>query len=74
MKTSEFKDVVKKSVAKAVITCGSQSCLAEKAGITQGAISKYIRGDALPTGVTAKNLSLAVGGIQSPSDFAPHIF
>ncbi len=48
--------------------------LAEKTGISQGAISKYLRGDALPRGDTAKSLSKAVGGRLRPADFAPHIF
>ncbi len=54
--------------------CGTQEKLAKKAGITQGAIGKYLRGDALPTGVTANKLSFAVDGTQDPASFAPHIF
>lgn len=54
--------------------CGTQDKLAKKAGITQGAIGKYLRGDALPTGVTANKLSFAVDGTQEPASFAPHIF
>lgn len=74
MKISAAKEICKQSVAIAVISCGTQEKLAKKAKITQGAIGKYLRGDALPKGETAKNLSLAVGGAQPPSDFAPHIF
>jgi len=74
MNTSQAKKLVKKSVSKAVASCGSQSALARKAKITQGAIGKYLRGDALPTGVTAKKLSEAVNSEIDPYYFAPLIF
>lgn len=53
---------------------GSQSALAKKALLSQGAISKYLRGASLPSGVAAKNLSIATDGKIEPSGFAPHIF
>lgn len=68
------KEIVKKSVAEAVKLCGTQCALAERSGVTQGAIGKYLRGDALPRGETAKKLSKAVDGKMGPRDFAPHIF
>jgi len=74
MNTSQIKDIVKKSVAEAVALCDTQAALAEKAGLTQGAIGKYLRGDALPRGDTAKRLSKAVEGRIPPYKFAPHIF
>lgn len=74
METDQYKEIVKKSVITAIEFCGTQAKLAEKARITQGAIGKYLRKEALPTGVTANNLSNAVDGSQPPSDFAPHIF
>lgn len=74
MNTLQIKEIVKKSISEAIKDCGTQDALAKKAGITQGAIGKYLRGEALPTGVTAKNLSKAVEGKQTPADFAPHIF
>ena len=74
MDTNEFKEIVKKSVSEAVKSCGSQLNLAKKAGLTQGAIGKYVRGETLPTGVSANKLSKAVEGKQQPYDFAPHIF
>ena len=54
--TQNFKEIVKKNVATAVESCNTQFELARKAGLTQGAISKYIRAESLPTGVTAKKL------------------
>jgi transcriptional regulator with XRE-family HTH domain len=75
MNTSEAKEVVSQSINKAIAYCGgSQMRLAKKAGLSQGAISKYIRKESLPTGVTARLLAEAVDGTQSPKDFAPHIF
>jgi transcriptional regulator with XRE-family HTH domain len=74
MNTSDAKDIVSNSIQKAVAYCGSQTRLAKKSGISQGAISKYVRKDALPTGVTAKKLVRAVDETQSLADFAPHIF
>ena len=67
-------DIIKNSVTQAISICGSQVALAKRAGITQGAIGKYIRGEAKPTGVTARKLSLAVCRKLSPADFAPEIF
>jgi transcriptional regulator with XRE-family HTH domain len=74
MDTAKYKEIVKKSVSKAVECCGTQMELAKRAGITQGAVGKYVRGETLPTGVTANKLSKAVNYQQPPSDFAPHIF
>jgi len=74
METSEIKEIVKKSVRTAIKICGTQDALAKKAGVTQGAVGKYLRGESIPTGVTAKNLSNAVNGELQPCDFAPHIF
>lgn len=71
---SEIKEIVIKSVATAVAICGSQAKLAKKAGLTQGAVGKYVRGETLPRGETAIVLSKAVGGELTPYDFAPHIF
>lgn len=62
------------AIEEAIKACGSQRVLAEKAGVSQAAISKYLRGVMIPTGVTAKKLSEATGGLLKPSDFAPHIF
>jgi transcriptional regulator with XRE-family HTH domain len=74
MNDSQIKDIIKKSVSAAVVYCGSQSALARNAKITQGAIGKYLRGDAKPTGLTARRLSIAVDKTLMPVDFAPHIF
>jgi hypothetical protein len=74
MNTSKAKEIVKISVARAVVLAGSQTKLAEKADLTQGAIGKYLRGEALPTGPTAKRLVAAVDGALNKKDFAPHIF
>lgn len=74
MNTLHAKEKVKDTVAEAVRLCGTQDALAKKAGITQGAIGKYLRGDALPRGETAKALSKAVNGRLTPKDFAPLIF
>jgi transcriptional regulator with XRE-family HTH domain len=75
MNTVEAKEVVSESVRKAVAYCGgSQMRLAKRAGLSQGAISKYIRKESLPTGVTARLLVEAVDGTLTAKDFAPHIF
>lgn len=74
METLEIKEIVKRSVASAIEICETQVLLAEKTGVSQGAISKYLRGAALPRGEIAKKLSRAVGGQLKPYDFAPHIF
>lgn len=74
MDISHIKEIVKNSVSVAIESCGTQEKLAKKAGITQGAISKYLRGDALPKGETANALSKAIDGKLKPADFAPHIF
>ena len=74
MNTTNAKSIVKDAVKTAVQYCGTQVALAEKAQITQGAVGKYLRGDALPTGVTAKKLSAAVDYTLDKSCFAPHIF
>lgn len=74
MNTSQIKEIVKKSVADAVVIAGTQVALAKRAHITQGAIGKYLRGDSIPSGLTAKHLSEAVDGRIPPSGFAPHIF
>jgi transcriptional regulator with XRE-family HTH domain len=71
MTTSE---IIRNSVIQAISICGSQVALAKKANITQGAVGKYLRGEAKPTGVTARKLSLAVESKLSPADFAPDIF
>jgi len=70
----ESKELVKQSVLKAIEICGTQDKLAERAGITQGAVGKYIRKEAMPRGETAKRLSKAVNGALSPYHFAPLIF
>ena len=74
MNIPESKILVQKTVTEAVNYCGSQVELAKRAGITQGAIGKYLRGDSLPTGVTANKLSSAVDFTISRSNFAAHIF
>ncbi len=74
MNTEEAKSIVKQSVERAVEYCQTQSALADRAGISQGAIGKYLRKETLPTGVTAKKLSLAVDETIPKDRFAPHIF
>jgi transcriptional regulator with XRE-family HTH domain len=74
MNTSAAKKIVSESVRRAVRYCGTQTALAKKADITQGAVGKYLREEALPTGVTAKKLAEAVDNTQSKEHFAPHIF
>ena len=54
---------------KAIQIAGSQEKLAALSGLSQGAISKYKRGAATPTGKSAKKLSKAVGGQIPPEDF-----
>ena len=54
---------------KAIKIAGTQKILARKAGLSQGAISKYKRGVAIPRGWAAKRLSDAVGGEITPQQF-----
>lgn len=68
------KHIVKTAVIEAIAYCGTQAALADKAEITQGAVGKYIRGDSIPTGVTARKLSKAVDSTIPASRFAPLIF
>ena len=70
----EITKIVSANVRRAVDLAGTQAILASRAGVTQGAISKFCRAEALPTGMTANKLSNAVGGKLKPCDFAPHIF
>ena len=74
MNRKEITKIVSSNVRRAVDMAGTQAILASRAGVTQGAISKFCRAEALPTGITANKLSNAVGGKLSPHDFAPHIF
>ena len=74
MNNLEAKEIVSEAVKLAIGICGSQSQLAERTGITQGAVGKYLNKKALPTGVTAKKLSKAVNYSLSKERFAPHIF
>lgn len=74
MDKQAIKNIVKKSVSLAIEICGSQGKLAVKAGITQGAVGKYFRGESLPRGETAIALSKATGGKLLPFHFAPQIF
>ena len=74
MNTPIAKEIVKEAIAESVAICGSQDSLAKKTGVSQGAISKYARGDSLPSGVTAKKLEAAVDALIHRSRFAPHIF
>lgn len=74
MDKKEIKSIVKRSISIAIEICGSQSKLASKAGISQGAVNKYVRGEAMPRGETAIALSKATAGKLTPADFAPQIF
>lgn len=74
MEINEAKEIVVMAVKEAVEYCGSQSALAEKAGVSQGAVNKYLRRDCMPTGVTARNLSRAVDNVIPKHRFAPLVF
>ena len=67
-----YKTIIRQSVQDAIAIIGTQEKLADKSGLSQGAISKYVRGDAMPSGQAAKKLSAASG--FPPVRFAPHIF
>lgn len=73
MNDIKIKTLVSKNIVTAIKYCGTQTKLAKKAGITQGAVSKYKRGDAIPTYMTAQKLSKAVDKTQPISDFAPYV-
>lgn len=66
MNTSVFKEAIEMA--------GSQKKLAEKSGLSQGVISKYLRGETMPSGVAAKKLERAVNFKITRDKFAPHIF
>lgn len=66
MNTSVFKEAIE--------IAGSQKKLAEKSGMSQAAISKYLRGKIIPSGVAAKKLEKAVDFKITCDKFAPHIF
>jgi Helix-turn-helix. len=74
MNKTEAKKVIKDAVNEAILYCGSQVSLAEKSNLTQGAIGKYIREEAMPTGVTARRLSEAVDLTIPKERFAPLVF
>ena len=61
-------------VQRAVGLFGTQAKLAAKANLTQGAISKWIRGDGIPTGESAKAIELATGGLVTRQELRPDIF
>lgn len=74
MEIDEAKEIVVIAVKEAVKHCGSQAALAEKAGVSQGAVNKYLSRKCIPTGVTAKNLSIAVNGVIPKHRFSPLVF
>lgn len=74
MKDKDIKKVIKKAVAEAIKLVGTQKKLADLSNLSQGAIGKYYRGEAKPTGPTAKLLEKAVKGKISKSRFAPHVY
>jgi transcriptional regulator with XRE-family HTH domain len=74
MITKAHRKKTKASILMAIaIAGGSQKLLAEKTGLTQGAISKYLKFKSMPTGQTAKRLC-EISDKFTPADFAPHIF
>ena len=74
MDKNEAKEIVKQAVFEAIEYCGTQVSLANKSQLTQGAIGKYIRGEAMPKGESAKQLHLAVDKTIELNRFAPLIF
>lgn len=71
MNTIQAKEIVSTSVKAAVQICGSQVELAHRAGITQGAVGKYLRKEAIPKASTARRLSVAVNNQITPDQFSP---
>lgn len=74
MDTNLESEIIKKAVAEAIVIAGSQQLLAQKAGLTQGAISKYILGKSKPRGEIALRLEKACDFKVTRTRFAPHIF
>lgn len=68
------KQIIIDAIAEAVEIVGTQNVLADKSGLSQGAISKYLRGEAKPKGENAKKLEMAVDMKIPRHRFAPHIF
>jgi transcriptional regulator with XRE-family HTH domain len=71
MNIEEARQSVSNNVSKAVDIAGSQVELARKSGITQGAIGKYLRKEAIPRASTARNISKAVDGAIPAHYFSP---
>lgn len=61
-------------VKRAIEMFGSQAKLAKQANLSQGAISKWIRGDGIPTGESAKLIEIATGGLVTRQELRPDIF
>ena len=74
MNNTEAKQIIKKAVAEAIDVVGTQQTLADLSELSQGAISKYYRGEAMPTGPMAKRLENAVKGKIPKWRFAPHVY
>ena len=68
---ASVRQFVSANMLKAVAIAGSQVLLAKKSGLTQGAISKYVRQDGLPKASTARRISKAIDGAISPYYFSP---
>ena len=66
-----IKKIVSKSVRRAIAICGTQQALADKAGIVQSMVNKYMHNGSIPKAPTALRLSKAVNGELTPADFAP---
>ena len=74
MNDTDIDEMIKDAVAEAIKIAGTQKLLANNAGLSQGAIGKYYRGEARPRGETAIMLERAVDKKIQRSRFAPHIF
>lgn len=61
-------------LTKLKLECGSQKKLADKLGVTQPQVSKWLKGLAIPSFTTAIFIEKAFKGKIKSKDICPHYF
>jgi len=62
-----------KLIQKAISVAGGQVALAKKVGVSQGAVSKWVKGGVIRP-ENAKLIQKATGGLVKAADLRPDIF